>query len=48
MSPIKRNNRAILLHAIKEEKKENETPPKSGKDLGKQLKPKPIMVDAIT
>jgi hypothetical protein len=37
-----------LLHAIKEEKKENETPPKSGKEVPKPTKPKPIMVDAVT
>jgi hypothetical protein len=45
---LKRGNRAILLHAIREEKKENETPPKSGKEPVKPLKPKPVMVDAIT
>jgi len=47
-SPTKRNARPIQLHAIKEEKKEAETPPKSGKDQTKTLKPKPIMVDAVT
>ena len=43
---MKRNNRGQLrLFEIKEERKENETPPKSGKE---PVKPKPEMVDAVT
>ena len=46
---MKRNNRGQLrLFEIKEERKENETPPKSGKEPLKPVKPKPEMVDAVT